>query len=89
MADTHSIKAAVKQMILREFLPGEDSEELKDDTELMTSGILDSVGTLKLVTLMEEQFDISLEAHEVDLDNLNTIADIVRLVERKQASVGE
>ena len=89
MADTHSIKAAVKQMILREFLPGEDSEELKDDTELMTSGILDSVGTLKLVTLMEEQFDISLEAHEADLDNLNTIADIVRLVERKQASVGE
>ena len=32
--------------------------ELTDDTPLITSGILDSIATLKLVTFLEERFGI-------------------------------
>jgi acyl carrier protein len=77
------IKAAITEFILKEFLPGENPEELTDSTPLITGGILDSLGTMKLVTFMEEQFKISLQAHETGVDYLNTISDIVKLVQSK------
>lgn len=83
---TSQIRDAVKQFILGEFLPGEDPDELRDDTPLITGGILDSIATLKLVAFVEESYGIDLEAHEADADHLNTIADIGRLVESKLAS---
>lgn len=78
------IQSPVKDFILREFLPGEDPNELQDDTPLITGGILDSIATLKLVSFIEEQFTISLAAHEADIDHLNTLSDIANLVESKR-----
>jgi acyl carrier protein len=82
--DTHAIHDTVKNFILDQFLPGEDPNELADDTPLMTTGILDSLATLKLVTFLEEKFDIAVEAHEADAENLNTIQLITDLVARKK-----
>ena len=84
MASDESIAATVKQFILDEFLPGENPDELTEQTPLITAGILDSVGILRLVAFIEEQFGIGLAAHEADVEYLNTIADIVKLVESKQ-----
>jgi acyl carrier protein len=80
------IQAPVKDFILREFLPGEDPNELQEDTPLITGGILDSIATLKLVSFLEEQFGISVAAHEASVDYLNTIADIARLVRSKRGA---
>ena len=44
------IKEDLRQYILAEFLPGEKPANLKDDTPLRSSGILDSVATLKTVS---------------------------------------
>jgi acyl carrier protein len=74
---------AIKEFILKEFLPGEDPNELTESVPLITGGILDSLATLNLVTFLEEQFDIQMEPHEVDVDNFDTIADIARLVQSK------
>jgi acyl carrier protein len=79
------IKSAVSTFILNEFLPGEDPSALTDTTALVSTGILDSIAVLKVVTFLEEQFGITLEAHETGVDHLNTIADIVRLVLSKLA----
>ena len=82
--DRNAIHATVKTFILEQFLPGEDPNELTDDTQLMTTGILDSLATLKLVTFLEEKFDIAVEAHEADAENLNTLELITDLVSRKK-----
>jgi acyl carrier protein len=82
--DRQAIHDTVKTFILDQFLPGEDPNELADDTPLMTTGILDSLATLKLVTFLEEKFDIAVEAHEADADNLNTLELITALVSRKK-----
>lgn len=82
---THDIKSAVKEFILREFLPGEDPDELTDDTPLITGGILDSIATVKLVLFMEETFGISVEAHETDPEYIDTIESIAQLVVSKQS----
>jgi acyl carrier protein len=77
------IKATVKEYILEEFLPGERPEELSDFTPLITGAILDSLGTLQLVSFLEERYSIELEAYEVSVDYFDTISDIAKLVQAK------
>ena len=77
------IRDTVRAFILDQFLPGEDPDALRDDTPLVTGGILDSIATLKLVAYVEEKYDIELEAHEADAEHLNTISDISNLVQSK------
>ena len=77
------INDKVKKFILDQFLPGEDPEALAGDAPLMTTGILDSLATLKLVTFLEQEFDITVQAHEADAENLNTLDLIAALVAGK------
>ena len=79
------IRAAVREFLLKEFLPGEDPENLLDSTPLVTGGILDSIATLKMVAYLEQTFGVQFQAHEVDSENLNTVTDIVDLVRSKLA----
>lgn len=79
------IKNTVKTFILNEYLPGEDPAALTDSTPLMTTGILDSIAVLKLVTFLENQFRITIEPHEAVVENLNTLSDIERFVTSKQS----
>ena len=79
------IKAAVKDYILREFLPGESPDTVDDSTALITSGVLDSIATVKLISFLEEEYGVEFEAHEMNAENLNTLPDIVRIVQAKRA----
>ncbi|MGB8330060.1 MAG: acyl carrier protein [Polyangiales bacterium] len=79
------IKSAVKEFILSEFLPGENPDELTETTPLITGGILDSIATMKVVLFIEERFNVIFEAHEVDRENFDSIANIVQLVSTKRS----
>lgn len=78
--DAVEIKSAVRDYIISEFLPGEDPNAIGDSLELRTQGILDSLATLKLSSFLEERYHITLEAHEVGSEYLNTLNDIATLV---------
>lgn len=77
----------IRQFILTKYLPGESPENLRDDTPLRTSGVLDSLATLALISFIEQEYAIEVEAHETDVDNFDRIQDIVAFVERKRAAV--
>ena len=79
-----NIKEDLRQYILDEFLPGESASNLKDDTPLRSSGILDSVATLKTDTFVEERYGIEVEAHEASVENFDTIEAIEALVKSKK-----
>lgn len=79
-----AITAAVKEYILKEFLPGEDPDELEVDTPLITGGILDSISTVKLVAFLEERFGVEFQAHEMNADYLDTLSDITNTIESKK-----
>lgn len=78
-----AIKQDIKDYILAEFLPGESPDELTDETPLISGGILDSIATLKLVMYVEEKYGVAFAPHEVDKENLDTLALITRLVQSK------
>ena len=81
-----AIADTVRKFILTRYLPGESPENLRDDTPLRTSGILDSLATLGLISFLEEEYTIQIEAHETDIDNFDRIADIAAFVERKRSA---
>ena len=82
----NDIRAAIHSYILREFLPGEDPAELTDETPLITGGILDSISTLKLVSFIEDEFQVVVEAHEAGVENLDSVGQITKLVESKNVA---
>ena len=76
----------VKQYILDTYLPGENPQALTPTTPLITSGILDSLATLELVSFLEGRYGFELEAHDVDHGKLGTLQDIARMVQSKLAA---
>ncbi|GAB4293313.1 MAG: hypothetical protein Kow0098_14090 [Ignavibacteriaceae bacterium] len=83
MAEVNEVKEIVKQYLLSEFFEGENANELTDDTQLISGGILDSISTLQLVSFLEEQFKIEFHPSEVDQDNLNSISKIANFIKSK------
>jgi acyl carrier protein len=79
------VKETLRQYILTSFLPGESAANLQDTTPLRTSGVLDSLATLSLVSFVEKEFDVQLEAHETGIENFDTIDGIAALVAQKRA----
>ncbi len=77
------IRRTIHAYILNEFLPGEDPDELTVDTPLITGGVLDSISTLKLVSFLEDEFEVIVEAHEAGVQNLDSIDRIGQLIAEK------
>ena len=80
------MKEELRTYIESAFLSGESSGNLKDDSPLRTSGVIDSMGLLRLVGFAESQYGIELQAHETSVENFDTIDAIADLIERKIAS---
>jgi acyl carrier protein len=81
MLETETLEARVRALIVAEMLQGDDSATLTSTTELVESGIVDSINVLKLVDFIEETYDLLLEPE--DIRRFTTIAGIVRVVAAK------
>lgn len=80
------IANTLRHFILDRYLPGESPENLRDDTPLRSTGILDSLATLSLISFIEEEYKIQVEAHETDVDNFDRIRDMAAFIERKRSA---
>ena len=84
MSEDTQIQDCIKDFILASFPFGEDPAEFDEKTELLTSGLLDSLATLRLITYIEEQFVMEIEPEEADEAHLNTVEAIVSLIQSKR-----
>jgi acyl carrier protein len=80
----NELKEIIRQFILSSYLPGEAAENLRDDTPLLTSGILDSLAAVGLVTFLEQRCGVDLDVYDTSVESFDRIEDIVRCIERKQ-----
>jgi len=83
MKDMDAIREELREYILSAFLPGEPPGDLKDDTPLRTSGLMDSMGLLRFVGFVESQYGIELKAYETSIENFDTVNAIADLIETK------
>lgn len=59
--------------------------EVDKDYPLLENKVLDSLGMITLISLLEEEFDVKIDDGEVVPSNFRTIGDIARLVESKRS----
>ena len=59
--------------------------QVDDEYPLLAKHVIDSLGMLKLVSLIEEEFDIEIDDEDVVPGNWKTIRDIAALVESKRS----
>lgn len=76
------IESAVERFLIDEILFGSRSS-IAPDESLTSSGILDSLGLLRLISHLESQYSITLEGDEMIPDNFETLKSIKDLVESK------
>ncbi len=75
----------VRAFVVENFLFGDDAG-LKEDTNFLENGIMDSTGVLELVGYLETAFGIRVDDDEIVPDNLNSLGSICRYLERKISS---
>ncbi|MDQ3047175.1 MAG: acyl carrier protein [Bacteroidota bacterium] len=80
------IKSKIRAFITERFLKNAAIGELKDNTPLISGGIMDSISTMQLVTFLEKEFQFEFHPHEVDRDNLDSIERIVGFVNSKKGA---
>ena len=83
MHNEQDIRTAVKAYITEHFVRSRNIGELADTTSLLSSGIMDSISTMQLITFLEHTFHIEFEAHEIDREHFETIERIAQFVKTK------
>lgn len=76
-------KARLKEFIMTEVNPDLNLEGIGDDEPLIDSGIIDSLGILKIMAFMDEEFGIDLSAEEIQRDNFRSVTSICNLANKK------
>ncbi|HUA47252.1 MAG TPA: phosphopantetheine-binding protein [Solirubrobacteraceae bacterium] len=72
----------IKAFIVEEFMPDVSPDELEDDFDLLTGGVVDSLGLLKVVAWLEDEFDIGVDDSELGPDSFRTVAAIKEYVDQ-------
>jgi acyl carrier protein len=72
----------ITQFIVDEFLPDVGSDELAPDYDLLATGVIDSLGLLKVIAWIEDRFGI--DGDEIDLvpENFRSVDGIRAVIER-------
>jgi acyl carrier protein len=80
-----NVSQALEEFIIRDLMVADGDVPLSPDASLIESGIVDSLGILRLVAFIEENFSVVVDDIDVIPENFDTINAMNSLVERKRA----
>ena len=72
-------KLKIKKFLSRFF----NTEQLKDDDDIFSLGVVNSLLALQLVDFLEKEFCITIEDEDLDIDEFRSINSMDKLAERK------
>lgn len=70
---------------LRQMSPAAKSVPLTEDTPLLASGILDSLGILQLMSFLSDELGIEIDDDDFTLDNFETIGSLIAFIQRRKS----
>lgn len=80
-----STEQKIRELIVGNLSWGGSWSEVTDDYPLLDNHVIDSFGMLKLISLVEEEFDVEIDDEDIVPGNFRTIGDIALLVESKRS----
>ena len=78
------IRAELTEFIVTNYLFGDVARTPGDDDSLIERGVIDSTGILELIEFLEAHFGIDVAESETVPQNLGSISNLLRFVERKK-----
>lgn len=73
-------EAPLIDFIARELIRGGD-HQLEADDDLLSSGLVDSLGVMRLIHFLEERYRVSVPPEDVTLENFMTVRAIAGYLE--------
>jgi acyl carrier protein len=77
-----NIEEALKKFVTEELL--NSSLEVEAEDNLLSDGMVDSIGMLRLVSYIEELMQITVPHEDLVIENFRTITAIVEYLERRK-----
>ena len=59
-------------------------DKVTDDTDIFEMGFVNSLFAMQLVVFFEEEFDITVDALEMDIENFNSIGNMLSFIAKKK-----
>ena len=81
---TDDLTLKIKQFIVEDFMPDVPVEELSSDFDLLTGGVVDSLGLLQLVAWLEGEFDVEVDDSQLGPDSFRTVDAIKAFIEESK-----
>lgn len=75
------MKAKLRDFIFRELIFVADTNSFSDDDNLLEAG-LDSMGIMRLIMFIEDEFNVVLPDEEIDPDNVESFNALERWILR-------
>ena len=75
----------LKEFVINNFMFGK-GDLLENDTDFFDAGIIDSTGTLELVSFIEENYNISVLDNELIKENLSSLIKVNEYITKKLES---
>ena len=85
MNDNNEFHARIRSFIVKQF-PAAKKRVLDDETPLLETGIVDSLGVLEVVKFLEQTFQIAIDDDELTPDNFMNVHCLAAFVARKTKS---
>lgn len=77
------ISKELEHFIQGEIIKGQKNIDLQKSTKLIDEGIIDSLGIMKLLTFIEESFQIQITDEELVLENFESLQAICYMLKNK------
>ena len=81
--DKMDINPRIRQFVLKHFPLARKQSSIEDDSSLLETGIIDSLGVLDLVSFIEKEFKITISEEDLLADNFESIARMTAFVQSK------
>jgi acyl carrier protein len=75
----------IKELMASQLQWSGSWDDIDADYPLLEKQVIDSLGMIKLISLLEEEFDVEIDDDDVVPGNFLTIGHIARLVDSKAA----
>lgn len=75
------MKEQLKKFIINSFMYGKGS--ISDNEPLFETGIIDSLGFIKLLSFVQDKLNVPIDMSEVTMEKFRTIDDMVKTIESK------
>ncbi|MFF2041107.1 acyl carrier protein [Kitasatospora sp. NPDC048239] len=76
--------ATIKRFLIEEFLPDVSADQLADDHDLLSDGVIDSLGVLKLIAWVEDRFELPVDDTDLDPNNFRSVAAIDAFITQRR-----